>query len=180
MRQMDPGKRMAAPFEMRDGKGGQRDRWEIPTVHGLRIRGRTPYEVSDLVGPYVETISRGAFNKTLNDGADLNFRVNHCRVTMARTKSGNPRLDAIGPDGSHIWAQGRTDIGSRHEPPRTGLLRMTRGVVGPSAARPTKYIARTTRWLLGPRRCDDSLRHQHGHGRPTPACRLGALSGKAR
>ncbi len=59
------------------------------------------YEMEDWVGPYRESILRGAFSKTLTEGADVAFLVNHGAgggVTMARTKPGTLKLheDLVG------------------------------------------------------------------------------------
>lgn len=42
---------------------------------------------------YVEYVRKGAFAKTLNDGADVRFLVDHYGVPLARTKSGTLTLD---------------------------------------------------------------------------------------
>jgi HK97 family phage prohead protease len=52
----------------------------------------TPYEIEDFIGAYTETVSRGAFKKTLAEGADVPFKLNHDGMTLARTKSGTMRL----------------------------------------------------------------------------------------
>jgi uncharacterized protein len=56
------------------------------------------YEMEDWIGPYTESVLRGAFNKTLTEGADVAFLVNHGGVTMARTKANTLRLfeDLVG------------------------------------------------------------------------------------
>jgi HK97 family phage prohead protease len=51
-----------------------------------------PYEMQDWLGPFTEVIRQGAFKKTLNDGADVPFLINHSGMTLARTKSGTLRL----------------------------------------------------------------------------------------
>lgn len=52
----------------------------------------TPYEMEDWLGAYTETVSRGAFKKTLAESADVPFKLNHDGMTLARTKSGTMRL----------------------------------------------------------------------------------------
>jgi HK97 family phage prohead protease len=52
----------------------------------------TPYEMSDWLGDYAEVVRRGAFTKTLAEGADVPFKLNHDGMTLARTKSGTMRL----------------------------------------------------------------------------------------
>jgi hypothetical protein len=56
------------------------------------------YEMEDWLGPYKESVLRGAFSKTLSDKADVAFLVNHGGVTMARTKAGTLQLheDLVG------------------------------------------------------------------------------------
>jgi HK97 family phage prohead protease len=51
-----------------------------------------PYEMWDKFGPYMEIVDRGAFTRTLGDGPDVAFLVNHRGVTMARTTNGSLRL----------------------------------------------------------------------------------------
>lgn len=51
-----------------------------------------PYDVTDYLGSYTETMKRGAFAKTLNDGADVRLLFNHDGMPLARTKSGTLRL----------------------------------------------------------------------------------------
>jgi phage head maturation protease len=38
--------------------------------------------------PFIEYVKRGAFAKTLNDGADVRLLIDHEGVPLARTKSG--------------------------------------------------------------------------------------------
>ena len=42
--------------------------------------------------PFIEYVKRGAFAKTLNDGADVRLLIDHEGVPLARTKSGTMRL----------------------------------------------------------------------------------------
>lgn len=72
----------------------------------------SPYKVTDALGEYQETVSRQAFDKTLADGADVSFLVNHEGVAMARTRSGSLRL-ASDTRGLHVEARlnpGRPDV----------------------------------------------------------------------
>src|SRR5690348_2467789 len=57
-----------------------------------------PYEMYDWYGPYTEVVRSGAFDKTLSEGADVAFLVNHEGMTLARTKSETLRLaaDSVG------------------------------------------------------------------------------------
>ena len=43
--------------------------------------------------PYTEFVRRGAFSKTLNDGADVRLLIDHEGVPLARTKSGTLSLE---------------------------------------------------------------------------------------
>ena len=92
VRQMDPDCRIAQQFEMREvanGTGGTSLRFT-----GYASVVERGYEVYDAFGPYQETIARNAFNKTLKDGADVSFLVNHGGITMARTKPGTLQLSS--------------------------------------------------------------------------------------
>jgi HK97 family phage prohead protease len=74
--------------------------------------------------PWIEYVKRGAFSKTLNDGADVRLLIDHEGVPLARTKSGTLRLsedekglrteatlDPANPDAARlISALGRGDI----------------------------------------------------------------------
>lgn len=78
-----------AQFEIRDADGG-----------GLTFRGYAcitdrSYEVWDWLGEYDETISRGAFGKSLQEQDDVRLLVNHDGVPLARTKSGTLALREI-------------------------------------------------------------------------------------
>ena len=92
VRQMDPDSRVAQRFEMREvdnGTGGSSLRFS-----GYASIVETPYEVSDMFGPYQETIARNAFAKTLKDGAAVNFLCNHDGVSMATTRAGTLKLSS--------------------------------------------------------------------------------------
>jgi HK97 family phage prohead protease len=70
---------------------------EIGDGSTLRFTGyasvtETPYEMQDFLGDYTEVVRRGAFSKTLAEGADVPFKLNHDGMTLARTKSGTMRL----------------------------------------------------------------------------------------
>jgi HK97 family phage prohead protease len=72
---------------------------ELREISGgaLRFTGyasvtETPYEMQDWLGDYTEVVRRGAFSKTLAEGADVPFKLNHDGMTLARTKSGTMRL----------------------------------------------------------------------------------------
>lgn len=76
------------PFEIREAGDG----------NGLSFNGYasvtdTPYVVRDWMGDYTETISRGAFAKSLAERDDVRLLVNHDGIPIARTKSGTLTLD---------------------------------------------------------------------------------------
>lgn len=56
--------------------------------------------------PWTEFVRRGAFSKTINDGADVRFLVNHEGVPLARTKSGTMRLTE---DERGLWVEADLD-----------------------------------------------------------------------
>jgi HK97 family phage prohead protease len=70
------------------------------------------YEMEDAYGPWIESIMRGAFRKTLADEADVAFLVNHTGVTMARTKPGTLTLaeDSTGLHYEALLNPGRPDV----------------------------------------------------------------------
>lgn len=61
------------------------------TEYGYEVYGGPPFG-------WTETIARGAFKKTLAEGADVNFLINHEGMSLARTKSGTLTLleDKVG------------------------------------------------------------------------------------
>lgn len=71
-----------------------------------------PYEMYDWYGPYTEIVRQGAFGKTLSEGCDTAFLMNHGGVTMARTKGGTLRLaeDDIGLDTQADIDTARSDV----------------------------------------------------------------------
>ena len=76
-----------------DGTGG-----ESLTFRGYASVTDSPYTVEDWLGEYTETVARGAFARTLAQGADVPLKLNHSGITLARTKSGTMRLaeDSVG------------------------------------------------------------------------------------
>jgi len=75
-------------FELREAPGGS----GLLTFSGYFCITETPYEMQDWCGPYTEIVRSGAFTKTLSDGADVAFLINHGGMTLARTKSGTLKL----------------------------------------------------------------------------------------
>lgn len=78
---------------------------------GLRFRGyasvtETPYTITDWLGDYQETVCRGAFAKTLSEGCDTVFLLNHEGMPLARTKSGTLQLSE---DSHGLFAEASLD-----------------------------------------------------------------------
>lgn len=63
-------------------------------LSGIASVTETPYEMWDLFGPYVEKVSRTAFDASLSRGPDVAFLVNHKGLTMARTRKGTLELSS--------------------------------------------------------------------------------------
>jgi HK97 family phage prohead protease len=89
-----------------DGSGG-----ETLTFSGYACVTEQSYEMYDLFGPYTEVVRQGAFKKTLSEGADVPFLVNHEGLTLARTKSGTLRL---AEDGTGLHTEADLDPSSPH------------------------------------------------------------------
>jgi HK97 family phage prohead protease len=77
-----------AKFEVRALPGGS-----LVELQGYASTTEQPYEMYDMFGSYDEVVRRGAFGKTLAEGADVSFLVNHGGLTMARTKAETLRLE---------------------------------------------------------------------------------------
>jgi HK97 family phage prohead protease len=67
------------PFELRD----QGDDAPL-TFTGYASTTGQPYAVTDWAGTYMETIERGAFDKTLAEGDDVRLLINHDGLPLAR------------------------------------------------------------------------------------------------
>ncbi len=61
-------------------------------VAGYAALFDSPTTIRDWMGDFQETIKPGAFTKTLKDGADVRFLINHDGLPLARTKSGTLKL----------------------------------------------------------------------------------------
>lgn len=73
------------------------------------------YEMEDFLGPWTESVSTGAFKKTLADSADVAFLVNHEGLTLARTKSGTLKLAEVASgDPTGLHSEARLDPKSPH------------------------------------------------------------------
>lgn len=62
-------------------------------IEGYASITDTPYTVSDFMGEYQETISAGAFKKTLEEKDDVRLLFNHDGIPVARTKSKTMTLE---------------------------------------------------------------------------------------
>jgi HK97 family phage prohead protease len=99
------------------------------TGDGMTFRGYAsvfdaPYPINDEYGQYQETVKRGAFDKTLAEGADVVFLINHEGAPLARTRSntlshshrrqgpahrGPPRrVEPAGARAEVAWSSGKT------------------------------------------------------------------------
>jgi HK97 family phage prohead protease len=81
------------------------------TFTGYASVTESPYEMEDFLGSYTETVHRGAFKKTLSEGADVSFLVNHGGMTLARTKSSTLRLSE---DSTGLHVEAELDPGNSH------------------------------------------------------------------
>lgn len=70
-----------------NGTGG-----ETLTFTGYACVTEVGYEMQDWLGPFTEVVRGGSFAKTLSEGADVPFLINHGGMTLARTKSGTLQL----------------------------------------------------------------------------------------
>jgi HK97 family phage prohead protease len=70
-----------------NGTGG-----ETLTFTGYASVTEQGYEMEDWLGPFTEVVRAGAFKKTLSEGADVPFLINHSGLTLARTRSGTMHL----------------------------------------------------------------------------------------
>lgn len=89
-----------------NGTGG-----ETLTFSGYACVTEASYEMQDWLGPFTEVVRAGAFTKTLSEGADVAFLVNHTGMTLARTKSGTLQL---AEDGTGLLAEADLDPSSPH------------------------------------------------------------------
>jgi HK97 family phage prohead protease len=84
-----------------DGSGG-----DSLTFTGYASVFDTPYSVRDWLGEYREVIRPGSFSRTLADGADVPFKINHDGMTLARTRSGTMQLSE---DSTGLLVEARLD-----------------------------------------------------------------------
>jgi HK97 family phage prohead protease len=67
------------------------------------------YSMEDAFGEFTETVCRGAFSKTIADGCDTVFNLNHGGLSLARTKSGTLKLSEV-TEGSRSPIYGVTGL----------------------------------------------------------------------
>ncbi len=68
-----------------------------------------PYTMEDAFGEFTETVCRGAFQKTIAEGCDTVFNLNHGGLSLARTKSGTLKLAEV-MDGTRSPIYGITGL----------------------------------------------------------------------
>jgi len=83
-------KAAAAPAQTREGLGGPAVR-----LTGYACVTGVPYDVTDFLGQYTETVAPGAFTRALAEGQDVRLLVNHDGIPLARTASGTLVLREI-------------------------------------------------------------------------------------
>jgi HK97 family phage prohead protease len=94
-------------FELRevpDGTGGSSLKFT-----GFACVTDVEYEMEDAFGPFVETVSKGAFSKTLTERADVAFLLNHSGLVLARSRSGTLKLSEV-TDGTKSPVYGVTGL----------------------------------------------------------------------
>ena len=79
--------RSVSGLEIRSGDAG------ALTFEGYAAVTGVPTTIGDWLGEFQETISRGAFAKTLAESDDVRLLLNHAGTPMARTKSGTLDLE---------------------------------------------------------------------------------------
>jgi HK97 family phage prohead protease len=95
--------------QLRAGQSGTGG--ETLTFTGYACVTEAPYEMSDWAGPFTEVVRQGAFAKTLGEGADVPFLVNHTGLTLASTKSGTLKLSE---DDTGLHTEASLDPASPH------------------------------------------------------------------
>lgn len=92
-------------------------------VHGYATVYDFPYDVAG--GPpygFTETIARGATKRSVKNGADVRFLINHDGAPLARTKSGTLALES---DDTGLLVDAKLDL--RSTSARDAVLAMERG-----------------------------------------------------
>lgn len=92
-----PRPRIGQAFEMRavpNGTGGTDLR--LSGFASITCRDQNDnsaaYEMEDAFGTFIESVQTGAFRKTISEGCDTAFLLNHTGMTLSRTKSGTLKL----------------------------------------------------------------------------------------
>jgi HK97 family phage prohead protease len=104
-------KTATAPAQTPTGLGGPVRLTGYASVTGV------PYDVTDFLGTYAETIARGAFTRAINEGQDVRLLVNHDGIPLARTSSGTltlrevlrPQDDPQGLGQTGLWIDASID-----------------------------------------------------------------------
>lgn len=99
-------RRCPLEFELRDVPNGTGGADLLFT--GYASVTNQAYEMQDLAGEFNEEVCSGAFRKTIDEGCDTTFLLNHEGMTLARTKSGTLRLaehSSGTPTGLHAEAR---------------------------------------------------------------------------
>jgi HK97 family phage prohead protease len=86
-------------------------------VEGYASITGAPYDVTDWMGTYTESVSTGAFTKSLNERDDVRWLINHDGIALARTGSGTldlkeialPADDPQGRNQTGLWTSARLD-----------------------------------------------------------------------
>ncbi|MCU1490821.1 MAG: hypothetical protein JWM85_2226 [Acidimicrobiaceae bacterium] len=89
--------------EVRTAPLAGREMREVPNGTGgtnLRLTGfacvtGATYVMADILGEYTESVSVGAFRKSLGQNADVAMLLNHGGMTLARTKPGTLKLSEV-------------------------------------------------------------------------------------
>lgn len=74
-------------FKVTEIRASQSDNAAEIDIEGYASITNEPYTVSDWLGEYQETISAGAFKKTLSEKDDVRLLFNHDGIPLARSKS---------------------------------------------------------------------------------------------
>jgi uncharacterized protein len=105
-------KTAGTPAQTPTGPGGQVRLTGYASVTGV------PYDVTDFLGTYAETIAPGAFTRALAERQDVRLVVNHDGIPLARTASGTltlceilrPQDDPQGLGQTGLWIDASIDV----------------------------------------------------------------------
>jgi uncharacterized protein len=104
-------KAATAPAQTPTGLGGPARLTGYACVTGV------PYDVTDFLGEYTETVAPGAFTRALAEGQDVRMTINHDGIPLARTASGTlalreilqPQDDPQGRGQTGLWVDASID-----------------------------------------------------------------------